>query len=61
MTFVTCSCACITRYSVYIYKLTEAKMTVHIGFTKLCKTVTTDANISNQTTKVKMTVHMRFV
>ena len=40
---------------------TEVKMTVHIGFVKLCMAVTVDGDISNQATEVKMTVHIGFV
>ena len=31
----------------------EVKMTVHIGFVKLCMAVTADGDISNQATEVK--------
>ena len=34
-----------------IYEFTEAKITVHIRFVKLCRTVTTDGNIYNQAKK----------
>ena len=38
----------------------SAKMTVHIGFVILCRTVTTDSNVSNQATKIKVIVHIEF-
>ena len=37
-----------------IYKFTEAKISVHIGFIELCTAVTTVGKISNQATEVKM-------
>ena len=43
-----------------IYKLTETEIAAHIWFAILCRTVTTDGNVSNQATEVKMTVHIRF-
>ena len=58
MTFVTCSYACMAHY---IWKLTKLKITGHIRFVVLCRTVTTDGNIANQATEAKMTVHIGFV
>ena len=40
--------------------MTETKIAAHIWFAILCRTVTTDGNVSNQATEVKMTVHIRF-
>ena len=36
--------------------MTETKIAAHIWFAILCRTVTTDGNVSNQATEVKMTV-----
>ena len=33
-------------------------MMMHIGFVELCTAVTTDSDISNQATEVKMAVHI---
>ena len=41
--------------------MTKVKITRHIRFAKLCRTVTTDGNIADQATEVKMTVHIEFV
>ena len=41
--------------------MTKVKITGHIRFVELCRTVTTDGNIANQATEVKMTVHIGFV
>ena len=45
---------CMYCKTLTIYKFTEAKI-------KLCRTVTTDDNISNQAIEVKMTAHIGFV
>ena len=57
----TCSYAFIIRH--YIWKLTKVKITGHIAFVELCRTVTTDGwgNITSQVTEVKMTMHRGFV
>ena len=58
MTFFTCSYACMTHY---MWKLTKVKITRHIRFVELCRTVTTVGNITNQVTEAKMTMHIGFV
>ena len=52
---------CIYYKTLTIYKFTEAKLTMHIGIVKLCRTVTTDGNIFNQAIEAKITVHIGFV
>ena len=44
-----------------ISKLAETKIAVHLGFVKLCRTVTKDGNISNQVIEIKMTEYIGFV
>ena len=42
-------------------QVTEAKMTVHVGFVNLSKANTTDGDISSWVREAAMTVHIRFL
>ena len=70
ITFVTCSyvlmyirlvTSCSVLIPIFCQSGNKSKMTAHIGFVYCNMAVTTDGNISNQVTVVRITMHTGFV